>query len=283
MKKFHKLYIITIISLCVCVFQLSAQDIEGVLLGTVVDAEFIQQKFGQDYSKGVKEDLFGRWDVYVYGKDSLFVDNHCRLIEVVLSSDRFAVNTNEVPGGITVGQDVNVLLSANLDFCHLGERENSIYMEVPVFCTLGWYKLNERREICTIIMYEHYGDDVDGIGYGQKVSPELVISKFGEPSEIKTEDYWDAPMTIYVYYDGELKTYFAFTAEFRMMDYSIGSPRFKTFTDSIPGGLRVGDPIEKASTLFGPNGRWLNEWVDDYPYLEVENGVVKRIEYYISD
>lgn len=64
MKKFHKLYIITIISLCVCVFQLSAQDIEGVLLGTVVDAEFIQQKFGQDYSKGVKEDLFGpngRW------------------------------------------------------------------------------------------------------------------------------------------------------------------------------------------------------------------------------
>ena len=90
-------------------------------------------------------------------------------------------------------------------------------------------------------------------------------------------------MTIYVYYDGELETHFGFSTDFRMVDYSIGSPKFKTFTDHIPGGLRVGDPIEKASPLFGPNGRLHYKWVDFYPYLEVENGVVKRIEYFMSD
>lgn len=132
-------------------------------------------------------------------------------------------------------------------------------------------------------MYELFGDDVEGIGFGQKVTPELIISKFGKPDIIKAEDYWDDPVTVYVYYDGELKTHFAFTKDFRMMDYSIGSPKFKTFTNRIPGGLRVGDPIRKASPLFDSDGRPHNKMVDDYPYLEVVNGVVKRIEFFMSD
>lgn len=283
MKKYYKLFIITIISLDVWAFQLSAQDIEGIPLGTVVDDELIQQKFGQNYSRSVKENFFGRRDVYVYGKDSLFVDNHRRLIKVVLNTNRFAVNTNEVPGGIRAGQDVSVLLSANLGFCHLWEWNNSIYMEIAVFNSLGWYEYNERREISTITMYEHYGDDVDGIGYGQKVTPELIVSKFGEPDEIKAGQYWDDPVSIYVYRDGEQETIFAFSEDFRMMDYYINSPKFKTFTDHIPGGLHVGDPIEKASPLFDSNGRLNYKWVDDYPYLVVEDGVVKSIGYYISD
>lgn len=202
----------------------------------------------------MKETFYSRWDVYVYGKDSLFVDNHCRLDKVVLSSDRFAVNTKDVTGGIRVGQDADVLASANLSFCHLFQwDENSISMDGPIFLSLGGYVLNDRRKISTIEMYECYGDDVEGIGMDQKVTPELIVSKFGEPSEIKVGDYWDEPVTIYVYYDGELETHFGFSTDFRMVDYSIGSPKFKTFTDHIPGGLRVGDPIEKASPFSVPS------------------------------
>ena len=206
--------------------ELSAQDIEGVLLGTAVNEEFVQQKFGQG---------------------------------------------------------VDVLLSTKLGFCHLSKWNDSIFMDVPLSLSLGGYKLDDRQEISTTEMYEWFGDDVDGIGIGQKVAPELIVSKFGEPSEIKAGDYWDEPVTIYVYSDGEQETCFAFSTDFRMVDYSIGSPEFKTFTDHIPEGLCVGDPIEKASALFDSDGRPRYRQADDYPFLKVENGVVKKIEYFMSD
>ena len=206
LKKSYKLFILTILALCSRVYQLSAQDIEGVPLGTVVDEEFIRQKFGQDYSKIVKKHSFGHSEVYVFGKDSLLVNSHHILSEVKLRSPRFAVNTKKVPGGIHVGQKADMLSSAKLDFCRLHEWNNSIYMEIPLWHNLGWYKLNGRREISSITMYEFFGDDVDGIGLGQKVTPELFISKFGKPDVIKTEEYWDEPMTVYVYYDGKLSS-----------------------------------------------------------------------------
>ncbi|MCQ2147819.1 MAG: hypothetical protein MJZ16_09915 [Bacteroidales bacterium] len=283
MKKSHRLLIITFVSLFVGLFQLSAQDIEGVNLGTVIDDEYVQQKFGQDYSKADKETFFNCWYVYVYGKDSLFVDKHRRLTKVVLSSDRFAVNTNDVPGGIHVGQDVDVLLSANFDYCYLEEWENSIYMELAIGYNLGMFALNDKREISIIVMSEFYGDHVDGIGLNQKVSPEMIVSKFGNPSEVRSEYYWDDPVKEYVYRDGDKETILAFSEDFRMVHYSIGSSKFKTFTDHVPGGICVGDPIEKASPLFDSNGRLHYKYVDDFPYLIVENGVIKRIEYFSSD
>ena len=164
--------------------ELSAQDIEGVLLGTAVNEEFIQQKFGQG---------------------------------------------------------VDVLLSAKLGFCHLSKWNDSIFMDVPLSLSLGGYKLDDRQEISTTEMYEWFGDDV------------------------------------------EQETCFAFSTDFRMVDYSIGSPEFKTFTDHIPEGLCVGDPIEKASALFDSDGRPRYRQADDYPFLKVENGVVKKIEYFMSD
>lgn len=256
--------------------SLSAQDIQGVQLGTRVNDEFIQQKFGFDY----------KWDgeYYVFGDDSLMVDKNNILCRVKLHSTKFAVNINNTKGGIRVGQSADQILSNEFSNEHIGEWEGKLYFDPTAWFTLGYCNLNNNREVSDITLYDYFGDDVEGIGVGERVTHDEIVQLLGIPDSIDVFDEgygdWELLKT-YEYFDGDKESSFTFTSDFRLRDYFIQSPRFKTFIDEIPDGLRVGDKIEKASNLFDANGR-PHKYGDDFPYLEVEDGIVTAIMYHYS-
>lgn len=75
-----------------------------------------------------------------------------------------------------------------------------------------------------------------------------------------------------------------FSKKGRLLKYEINSPIFKTFTETIPGGLSVGDYIEKASALFDSNGIYkLLDDSFDRPYIKVVDGKVSRIGIWLMD
>lgn len=264
-----------------------AQDIEGVKLGTIVDKEFIREHFGDD---GVYcQVTYGLWksisNAYVFGVDTLLVDNHNRLNHISLHSPRFAVDVNDVPGGIRVGRKVDSVVDERFGYLELrytnpDKRTDQLMRMVSDFDGESFYAVDSI--ISNITIYEWLGDDVEGIGYWEKTSYDILIQKLGVPDEVKETYFYEEPAYEFIYHDGELESIFIISKQYRLLDYHIRSPRFRTFVETIPGGLRVGDKVEKASAMFNPDGSY-KEQADCYPVLVVKDGIIKSIYYYAPD
>ncbi len=265
-----------------------AQDIEGVKLGTVVDKEFICEHFGDDavFCK-VHDDFWGTtYNAYALGVDTLFIDDHNRLNHVILNSPRFAVAVNDVPGGIRVGRKVDSVVDERFGYSVLrytnpDKRTSESARTDSDLEGKSFYALDSI--VYRIDISESFGDDVEGIGYWEKTSYDTIIKKLGVPDEINEDYYYyDEPAYEYIYRDGELKSVFIISRQYRLLDYNIESPRFRTFVEEIPGGLRVGDKVEKASAMFNPDGSYKG-MADCHPVLQVKDGVIKSIFYWAPD
>lgn len=264
-----------------------SQDIEGIPLGSVLSEELVKETFGRNYSR--QEYIHfpcKKETVYIWGRDSLFFDGRNRLVRANLSSRRFTVDKNSIPGGYRKGdrfcEDIfnryGIVRKSN---CY--ENVFHIYDEEEI-CTLEVIQLHKNR-ISSVILVFPYGDDVEGVGINELVTKEEIEEKFGVPFKLEEEEFMSIPSSTYIYTDNGKESFLIFSKKGRLLKYEISSPKFKTFTETIPGGLSVGDNIEQASTLFDNEGRYLffQDWDNDTPALLVKDGKISVIGYFIYD
>ena len=279
---------LVLLSLIMFSFIASSQDIEGIPLGSVVTKEIIKKKFGrhftvQDYTHfhNYKE------AVYIYGRDSLFVDSRNRLVRAKLHSRRFAIDRNSIPGGYQVGdrfceENFRTLGIINRD----GWDENDIFIfDKEAVCPIEKVHLRNHH-ISYAYLWFDYGDDVEGIGIYELVPKEVIEKKFGHADKVDEYDFMSIPAIAYSFIDNGEESLIIFSKGGRLLRYNIHSPRFKTFTETIPGGLSVGDKIEKASIWFDNDGnhRFLDvSCNDDCPVLDVKKGRISYIGYIVND
>ena len=98
-----KLFVISITILLLTTINLSAQDIEGVAIGTTMTKNEVIAKFGEpdQHSYSDADDL-GIDERYHY-EENLLIFNNSEFIGFVVSDNRWRVLTNVVDGGVRVG------------------------------------------------------------------------------------------------------------------------------------------------------------------------------------
>ncbi len=265
-----------------------SQDIEGIPLGSVLTEENIKVKFGKHYT--VQDYTYFhnfKETVYIYGQDSLFVDSRNRLVTAKLHSRRFTIDKNSIPGGYHVGdrfyedkfKTLGIIKRDGLD-----KDEVFIYDKEDV-CPIEITHLRNNR-ITSVFLLFQYGDDVEGIGIHELVPNEVIEKKFGNADKVEECDFMYIPSVVYSFMDNGEESLLIFSKDGRLLRYNIYSSRFKTFTETIPGGLSVGDNIEKASIWFDNEGnhRFLDFSLnEDCPVLSVRDGKIIYIGYLIDD
>lgn len=299
----YKQVILSILIYALCPFLLNGQDIEGVEMGTQVSDSFIKKKFGADclterYTLPLKSEEYVEVNdstgyyrynasikcgtMYVYGEDTLFLDKQSRLVLAKLNSKRFSVDKKHISGGYRIGEEYcekKLKKCGILQYCNdlvLIVDKEDIVMTERIFI--------HDNTIFSIQLSFPYGDDVEGVGIGELVSRKVIKQKFGVPYKVEAKEFMYIPSFIYTYMDNGIESVLVFSKKGRLLKYEINSPIFKTFTETIPGGLSVGDNIEKASTLFDSNGIYkLLDDAFDRPYIMVVDGKVSCIEYVLMD
>ena len=279
--------ILILLSLLISPIIASSQDIEGIPLGSVVSEELVKETFGRNYSRQeyinfpCKKEM-----VYIYGQDSLFFDSRNRLVRANLSSRRFSIDKNSIPGGYHIGDRFCEEKFKQYGIVRKSDfYENTFYIyDEEDICTLEVIQLHKNR-ICSVILVFPYGDDVEGVGIDELVPKELIEEKFGFPFKLEEEKFMYIPSFIYTYMDNGKESYLIFSKKGRLLTYMIRSPKFNTFTETIPGGLSVGDNIERASALFDSEGKYLffRDYDNDTPALLVKDGKISAIVYSIND
>ena len=277
--------ILILLSLLLSPIIASSQDIEGIPLGSVISEEIVNETFGRNYSR--KDYIHfpcQKETAYIYGRDSLFIDGRNRLVRAILHSRRFAIDKNCIPGGYLIGDKFR-----EETFSKCGNIQKSPYNN-----NLIWVDDEEEiwsiqkiilknNRISSVLLSFPYGDDVEGVGMYELVSKETIEKKFGVPYKVE-EEYWYVLAYRYTYSDNGIESYLTFSKEGRLLNYEINSPIFKTFTETIPGGLSVGDDEKKASCLFNDNG--MHKFLDsdcDRPYIIISDGKVAKIGIMVLD
>lgn len=266
----------------------NGQDIEGIPLGSVLTEEIIKEKFGKHYT--VQDYTYFhnyKETVYIYGQDSLFVDSRNRLVSAKLHSRRFTIDKNSIPGGYHVGDR---FCEDKFDTLGIIKRDGLDKDDVFIYdneevCPIEITHLRNHRITSAYLLFE-YGDDVEGIGIHELVPKEVIEKKFGNADKVEECDFMYIPSVVYSYLDNGEESLFIFSKGGRLLRYNIYSSRFKTFTETIPGGLSVGDNIEKASIWFDNEGhhRFLDISLnEDCPVLSVKDGKIIYIGYIIDD
>ena len=274
--------ILILLSLLISPIIASSQDIEGIPLGSVVSEELVKETFGKHYSRedyvyfsNMKE------TVLIFGRDSLFFDGRKRLVRARLSSRRFSIDKNSIPGGYHIGDR---FCEEKFKKCGTVTKpdyyKNTIFIkDEEEFCILEWLELKNNR-ISSVLLDFPYGDDVEGVGVFESVPKEVIEEKFGVPDKIEKYDIWGFK---YVYNDNGIESYLYFSEQGRFLQYQIYSPIFKAFTNAIPGGLSVGDDIEKASALFDNEGNPKSYYDVEMYSLGVADGKVTSIRLWLND
>ena len=81
--------------------------------------------------------------------------------------------------------------------------------------------------------------DINGVKLGSMVSDAILLSKFGTPSRVKTED--DTNITYNYYGKTSIGIY-----DGKVYDILVRDSKFPVLTDIIEGGIRVGDNAAKV-------------------------------------
>ncbi len=123
--------------------------------------------------------------------------------------------------------------------------------------------------------------DLEGVDFGDALTKEQVIAKFGQPNE-------------YISYDPEIGdlyetyVYDDYLLEFHdscLFQFYISSKNFAVFTKDIDGGIRVGDSLEKVlnSDLKPHYSAWYDEdiyhqyYYDLRIYYRIKDGIIVEI------
>lgn len=271
-----------------CTFNATSQNFEGIGYKTVLSEAFLCNQFGNDYSlTSVSFDGgLTTYDAYAYGRDTIVVDKLGRLKNAILNTTRFAIDITDKSDGIRVGQKFDSLRIMNTY-----DKDVSIHID-------DWQDKNkifigDELHPDRLLIVENglvkmirggitYSGDLDGIAIGELVSQELIIQKFGKPDSVFVDETPGYEAILYYYVDGDQTSILEFSKSLRLYDYRIRSPKFRMFTDTIDGGIRVGDCVEKASLMFSSDGYCEKYYCDgggeyEGPVLTIENGIIKEI------
>lgn len=262
-----------------------SQDIEGIPLGSVLSEDLIKEKLGKYHSrKEYVRNHYLKETVYVFGRDSLFFDCNNRLVKARLSTRRFSIDKKSIPGGYHIGDRFS---EEKIKRCGSITKsdfyKNTIFIkDEEEFCILECMQLRNNR-ISSVLIDFPYGDDIEGVGVFESVPQEVIEEKFGVPYKIEEYDIWGMPAFKYVYKDNGIESYLYFSGQGRFLQFQIYSPIFKTFTNTIPSGLSVGDNIEKASALFDDEGN--PKFFDDVLryFVDVADGKITSIQLWLND
>ncbi len=126
--------------------------------------------------------------------------------------------------------------------------------------------------------------DVNGVQIDFLMTKEQVVEKFGEPLEYIMEDYSEMD-GIYEWYSYEGGDYLRFI-DGNLNTFYVSTDRWPVLANMIEGGVRVGDPLSKLSSL-NPK---IVDWVEsshtyyipfgDFPLLiDVCDGMITSMSY----
>ena len=98
-----KLFVISITILLLTTINMSAQDIEGVAIGTAMTKNEVIAKFGESdqYSDSDAGDLC--IDERSHYEENLLIFNNSEFIGFAVSDNRWRILTNDINGGVRVG------------------------------------------------------------------------------------------------------------------------------------------------------------------------------------
>ena len=125
--------------------------------------------------------------------------------------------------------------------------------------------------------------DLEGVDFGDALTKEQVIAKFGQPNEYTKVIYSEGEDEVYETYIYENNR-----LEFRdshFFQFYISSKNFAVFTKDIDGGIRVGDSLEKVlnSDLKPHYSAWYDEdtyhqyYYDLRIYYRIKDGIIVEI------
>lgn len=279
--------IIVFLSLLAFPVIANSQDIEGIPLGSVVTEKLIREKFGRHYTVQNYTHLYNyKETLYVYGRDSLFVDSRNRLVRSKLHSRKFSIDKNSIPGGYHIGDRFSEEKFKILGHIRKGHVADDIWIDDnEEICSIERIHLRNLR-ISHVCLQFPYGDDVEGVGIHELVPREVIEKKFGAADKVEECVFMYIPSIVYSFIDNGTESCLFFSKGGRLLRYNIKSPKFKTFTETVPGGLSVGDNIEKASIWFDNEGnhRFLHySRNEDCPVITVKDGRIIYIGYIIDD
>ena len=129
--------------------------------------------------------------------------------------------------------------------------------------------------------------DVDGMFIGTKNGYSDVVAKLGKPDSHDTYEAEDGMSDDYYYG----KNWLHFEADGFFVNFCLNDSRFAALTSLMKGGIRVGDPITKASPLSptihikredGVTVYIIYQSWDEIVYSEVKNGIIISIWYAMS-
>ena len=201
--------ILILLSLLISPIIASSQDIEGIPLGSVVSEELVKETFGRNYSRQEYINFpFEKEMVYIFGRDSLFFDGRNRLVRARLSSRRFSIDKNCIPGGYHIGERFCEEKFKQYGIVRKSDfYENTFYIyDEEDICTLEVIQLHKNR-ISSVMLVFPYGDDVEGVGIDELVPKELIEEKFGFPFKLEEEEFMYIPSFIYTYIDNGKESY----------------------------------------------------------------------------
>ena len=94
--------------------------------------------------------------------------------------------------------------------------------------------------------------DVEGVDIHQKMTKSQIVEKFGQPTSYKTYEADDGtPEEIYHFDKNRINFSNGYLSEF-----SINDDSFLVLTKSVTGGVKVGDPLSKVSSLNPEVATW---------------------------
>ena len=90
-----------------------------------------------------------------------------------------------------------------------------------------------------------YSRDVNGVEVGIILTRNFVVANFGEPTRYEEQDSGDNGVNRWYYYGDS----YIHTKDHVFDEFAVSDTVFAAFTNQIPGGLKVGDPLSKLDNF----------------------------------
>lgn len=96
--------------------------------------------------------------------------------------------------------------------------------------------------------------DIEGVDIHQKMTKSQIVEKFGQPTSYETYESDDGTLEEIFYYGQDANEIY-FTGG-KLSGFSIDDDSFVVLTKSVTGGVKVGDPLSKVSSLNPEVATW---------------------------
>lgn len=113
--------------------------------------------------------------------------------------------------------------------------------------------------------------DIEGVDIHQKLTKIQIIEKFGQPTSYETYESDDGTLEEIFYYGQDANEIY-FTGG-KLSGFSIDDDSFVVLTKSVTGGVKVGDPLSKVSSLNPEVATWRSSKNNIYYISILDNNV----------